>query len=45
MKILGDNKINSILMGDLESQNQTKHIDVMYHHIHRLVEEGKLTIN
>ena len=44
MKMLGDNETSLTLTKDLESQNQTKHIDVMHHHVYGLVEDGKLAI-
>ena len=44
MEILGDNETSPILSKNLESQNHTKHIDVMYHHIWELVDDRKLEI-
>lgn len=44
MKILGDNEINFTLTKNPESQNQTKYINVIYHHIRGLVEDGELEI-
>lgn len=31
-------------MKDPESQNRTKHIDVVHHHVRELVEEGELSV-
>lgn len=45
MKMLDDNQTSFILTRNPKSQNQTKHIDVIYHHVRGLVEDGKLTIN
>lgn len=42
MEILGNNKINLILTKDLESQNCTKHINIMHHYLQGLVEKGEL---
>ena len=42
--MLGDNKTSFTLIKDPESQNHTKHIDVIYHHIRELVENEKLVI-
>ena len=42
--MLGDNKTSLTLTKNLESQNQTKHIDVIYHHIQRLIKDGELGI-
>ena len=44
IRMLGDNEISLTLTKDLESQNQTKCIDVMHHYIQRLVEDGELGI-
>ena len=44
MKILGDNKTSHTLTRDLESQNCTKHIDVIHHHVRELVENRELAI-
>lgn len=40
--MLGDNETSLTLAKDPESQNRSKHIDVMHHHIRGLVEEGEL---
>ena len=40
--MLSDNKTSFTLTRDLESQNSTKHIDVMYHHVRELMENGEL---
>ena len=45
MQMLGANKTSLTLTNDLESQNQTNHIDVIYHHIRELVEDGEREIN
>ena len=44
MKIFGDNETSLILTKNPESQNRTKYINVMYHHVGGLVEDGKLGI-
>lgn len=44
MEMLGDNETSLTLMKDPESQNRTKHINVMHQHIRRLVENGELGI-
>ena len=44
IEILSDNKISFTLIKDLESQNCTKHIDVMYYHVRGLVQDGELGI-
>ena len=44
MEILGDNETSLTLTRDPESQNCTKHINVIYHYVQELVENGKLTI-
>ena len=44
MMILGDNETSLLLTRDPESQNRTKHIDVMHHHVHGLVEDGEISI-
>lgn len=41
MKIPRDKKTSFILTRDLESQNCTKHINVIYHQIQGLVEDGE----
>lgn len=45
MNMLGDNKTSLTLTKDPESQNRTKQIDFMHHHIRGLVEEGELAMN
>ena len=42
--MLGDNKTNFILTKDVESQNHTKHIDMMHDYIQELVKNKKLNI-
>lgn len=37
IEILGDNKTSLILIKNLENQNCTKYIDIIYYHIQRLV--------
>lgn len=44
MEMLEDNEMSLTLMNDPKSQNCTKHIDVMHHHIQGLIEDGKLEI-
>lgn len=44
MEMLGDNKISLILIKNPESQNYTKYIDVIHHHIWGLVDNGELGI-
>lgn len=44
MSMLGDNETSLTLTKDPESQNWTKHIDVMHHHVRGLVEEGVLAV-
>ena len=44
MKMLGDNETSLTLTRDLESQNRTKHIDVMHYHVYRLVEDGEILV-
>ena len=44
MEMLGDNEISLTLTKDPESQNRTKHIDVMHHYVRELVENGELAI-
>ena len=44
MKMLGDNETSLTLTKDPESQNRTKHIDVMHHHVRELVEDRELAI-
>ena len=43
MKILGDNETSLNLTRDLESQNCTKYIDEIHHHIRKLVENGEIS--
>ena len=42
--MLGNNETSLTLIKDPESQNQMKYINVMYYHIHGLVEDGELAI-
>lgn len=42
--MLGNNGKSLILTRDPESQNCIKHIDIIHHHIQRLVEDGELEI-
>ena len=44
MKMLRDNKTNHTLTRDLENQNRTKHINMIYYHIQGLVEDRELRI-
>lgn len=45
MRMLGDNETSLTLTRDPESQNRTKHIDVMHHHVRGLVEDKELAID
>lgn len=42
--MLGDNETSLSLMKNLEIQNCTKRINMIYHHITEIVEGGKLEI-
>ena len=42
--MLGDNEMRLTLTKNPESQNHTKHINVIHHHVRRLVEDGELEI-
>ena len=42
--MLGNNETNVILTKDSESQNHTKHINIIYHNVRGLMEDGKLGI-
>lgn len=44
IEILEDNKINLILTKDPENQNCIKHINVMYYHSQKLVDDRELKI-
>lgn len=44
IEILGDNKTIPTLTRNLKSQNCTKYIDVIHHHIQGLVEDKELGI-
>ena len=44
IEMLGDQKTHLTLTRDPESQNCTKHIDVIYHHVRELVENRELAI-
>lgn len=44
MNMFGDNKTSFMLIKNLESQNCTKHINIIYHHIPGLVEDRQLGI-
>ena len=44
MKILNNNEISFTLIKNLKSQNQMKQINVMNHHLYKLVEDRKLAI-
>lgn len=43
--MLGNNETSILLTRDFKSQNQKKYIDVMHHHIRRLIADGKLAID
>lgn len=45
MRMLKDNKTSLTLTRDPESQNRTKHIDVIHHHVQGLMKDGKLIID
>lgn len=40
----GNNKMSIALTMNAKSQRRTKHIDVQYHYIHKLVDKGEFTI-
>ncbi len=40
----GDNEMSIALTKNVESQHYTKHINVQYHYIRELVNEGKLIV-
>ena len=42
--LYGDNEISITLTKNAKSQYSTKHIDVQYHYIQKLIEEGELKI-
>ena len=42
--MLDDHEISFTLTRDLESQNCTKHIDMIHHYIYELVEDGEISI-
>ena len=42
--MLDDNETSLTLMKDSKSQNHIKHINIMYHHVYRLVENGEILI-
>lgn len=44
IEILGDNKMSFTLTKDSKSQNRTKYIDIIYHHIQWLMADRKLGI-
>ena len=44
IEMLGNNKTSITLTKNPESQNCTKHIEVIHHHVRRLVEGGELGI-
>lgn len=43
--MLNNNEISLTLTKNLKSQNQTKYINILDHHICKLIEIKKLTIN
>ena len=45
IEMLDDNETSLILTKNLKSQNWTKHIDVIYHNVQKLVEDGELVMN
>lgn len=42
--MFGNNKTSLTLTKNLESQNCTKQIDVIYHYVYGLVEDGEILI-
>lgn len=44
MKMLGNNKINYTLTKDHKSQNCTKHINLIYYYVKRLIESRESKI-
>ena len=45
IKMLGDNETSFTLMREPKSQNQTKHTNVIHHHVRGLVEDREMAIN
>lgn len=45
MKIFDNNKKSINLIKNPKSQNRTKHINVIYHHMRRLIKDKDLVIN
>lgn len=39
IKMLGNNKTSLTLTKNFRSQNHTKHIDIIYYHIHELIDD------
>lgn len=44
LMLYGDNKVNIALIKNVESQHQTKYINVQYYYIKKLVNKKELTI-
>lgn len=44
LTLYGDNKINIVFTKNVRSQYCTKHIDVQYHYIKKLVNKKELTV-
>ena len=44
LTLYGDNEMSIALTKNIESQHRTKHINVQYHYIRELVNEGELTV-
>lgn len=44
IEMLNSNKTNLMFTRDLKSQNCTKHMNIMHHHVQVLVEDEKLKI-
>ena len=42
--MFSDKKTNLTLKKDLEAKNHKKYINIIYYHIYRLIEDGKLKI-
>ena len=45
IKMLGNNETSLTLTKNPKRQNRTKHINVMLHHVCRLVKDGELAID
>lgn len=45
IRILEDNKTNFTLTKNSESQNRTRHINIIFYQVYRLIENKKLIIS